>query len=570
MLLNLKIRDFAIIDQADIDIPLGFTVVTGETGAGKSILIDALNVVLGGRASTDVIRAGCECATVEALFDISTQPMLQKRLEERELVGDDPSALLIRRVIGVKGRAKVLINDRLSTVATLAEVVRGLVDISGQHEHQSLMQVDHHLTILDNYCELHGLREQYENSYHAWQQCARELENHEKMFKEKQQKQEYLRFLIDEFTRIRPEENEDKKLEGERQTLLHAEKLQLGASLVEALLYGEDGSAFDKLGKASAEIETLARLDVRLAPSSQALLTMRRELQEVARDIQAYHGKIEADPGRLDAVENRLSELRRLCQKHGGDLSTVIERFSDLKSELANLENQQEAHSNLRQVVHTNFSNVVGLAQQLSDKRQQAAKKFAEAIVQELKELELDDAMFRVDFNNQPAITEKVVLSLHGLDEVEFVWSANRGEALKPLVKTASGGELSRLMLAVKRVSCKDDLVSLYVFDEVDAGIGGKVADTIGKKIQSVAEGHQALVITHLAPLAARAHNHLRVYKDIQGARTTSRLERLDNNLRIDEIARMIDGAKITGATREAAVAMLTRAQASVATTRAA
>ena len=564
MLLNLKIKDFAIIDEVEFELQSGFTVVTGETGAGKSILVNALTLALGGRANVDVIRSGAETAEVEALFDISQQPVVRARLEQRELVGDDPNSLLVRRVIGPKGKAKVVVNGRLSTIATLAELVRNLVDISGQHEQQSLLVPENHIDILDAFGGLEGLRQTYCDQYEALRRLVKERDVLRGSAEEMLKRADYLRFQVDEIGRVAPRAGEEEELSAERQRLAHADKLKRGAGVAEALLYGEDGSAFDKLGKAAAEIEALARIDRTLAPVALSLESARREIQEASRELQRYVGRIEADPARLETVDDRLAELKKLGRKHGGGVAEILARLNVLTVELATLDNKDGRLAALDLEVAKGESQALSTAQELSRARLKAAKKLDHAIVAEVADMNLEAARFSTEVRPRRSLGDGVLvgdceLGPTGGDEVEFLWSANQGEPPRPLVRIVSGGELSRLMLAVKRVLASRDLVSLYVFDEVDSGLGGRAADAIGKKIQAVARDHQAITITHLAPIAARAEHHLCVRKESRGKRTVSVVVPLASLERAEELARMIDGAHITDATLKAARAMLSR-----------
>ncbi len=514
MLVQLRIRNFAIIDEIELELPAGFTVITGETGAGKSILVNALNLVLGGRASSNVVRAGAQTAEVEALFDISGQPVVRARLEQRELVGDDPNILLVRRVVGQKGRGKVVVNGSLATVASLAEVVRGLVDISGQHDQQSLLVVESHLDILDAYGQVEGIRFAYRERFDNLTARKRERAALERSEEESLKRADYLRFQLEEIERLSPEPGEDDELEAERRRLGHAEKLKGGAEIAESLLYGEDGSAFDKLGKATAEIESLAHIDPTLAPTCDSLASARREIEEASRVLQHYSQQIEDDPARLEQVEARVAELQRLCRKHGGDLSVVLARGAQISQEIAGLDDAEARLEELSAEIATLEEEVLASGIALTKTRKRAGKKLAKSIVAELDEMELEEASFNVRLEPRKAAGEAIriggrAIAASGMDEVEFLWSANTGEPERPLAKIASGGELSRLMLAVKTVLASRDLVSLYVFDEVDTGLGGRAADSIGRKIQTVAGGHQAITITHLAPIAARADHHL-------------------------------------------------------------
>jgi DNA repair protein RecN (Recombination protein N) len=566
MLLHLKIRDFAIIDAALLEIPPGFTVITGETGAGKSILIDALVLALGGRASNETIRTGASSAEVEALFDISQQPLIKERLAARDLVGDDPDVLLVRRVVGAKGKAKVLVNGFLSTVATLGEIVRGLVDISGQHEQLSLLQLDTHLDIVDSFGAVSEAKHRYQAAYARLRALRRERDNLQRNADEMQKRADYLRFQLDEIERLAPQAGEDGELEAERRRLAHAEKLKQGAEVAEALLYGEDGSAFDKLGKATAEVEALSRIDDDLRPTLEALASARREIEEAARTLQRYGGHIEADPRRLESIEERLAALQRVCRKHGGGVPELLAKKSELSQELDGVENVDARLDELAKQVAVVEQEAVSLARELSQGRAKAAARLDAAILDEVADMELADAVFHTRLRERAAAADaitvgEVTLAESGMDDVEFLWSANKGEAPRALARIVSGGELSRLMLAVKRVLARCDLVSLYVFDEVDTGLGGKAADSIGRKIQQVALHHQAVTITHLAPIAARADHHLCVTKEVRGDRTVSSLRMIAGPERVEELARMIDGAKLCKTTLDAARVMLARSQ---------
>lgn len=564
MLLNLRIRDFAIIDQAEVEFSTGFTVVTGETGAGKSILVDALMLALGARANNEVVRTGADTARVEALFEIQEHPVVRARLDQRDLVGDDPSLLLISRVIGKKGRNKVLINGHLSTVATLSEIVRGLVDISGQHEQQSLLMTDTHLEILDAYSQIDDLRSQYSKAYSSYKKLLKDYRGLQEREDADVQQVDFLRFQLEEIDRVHPVEGEEETLELEQLKLANAEKLQGAASLAENLLYSDNGSVFDKLGKSIAEVESIAEIDESLLNSVEVLEGARTEIEEVARTLSHYGHRIEVDPNRLQEVEERQASIRRLCKKYGGAVDVVLARKAAMEAELLSMDSSEERLAALAAEVKVLEAKALKEAGRLTKARQKAAVKLRKAIEAELGDMELGQAEFLPTIRPREVAGEVAGpvqrLGSNGADEVEFLWSANPGETPRSLAKIASGGELSRVMLAVKRVLCSHDLVSLYVFDEVDTGLGGKAADSIGRKIQAVAKGHQAITITHLAPIAARADHHLVVTKHTMGKRTVSQIELQDANGRAEEIARMIDGAQITRATKLAAKKMLERA----------
>lgn len=565
MLLNLRIRDFAIIENAEVEFCPGFTVVTGETGAGKSILVDALMLALGTRANTEVVRTGADTARVEALFDIREHALVTARLEKRDLVGDDPGLLLISRVIGRKGRSRVLINGHLSTVATLSEIVRGLVDISGQHEQQSLLVQETHLEILDAYGQLGSIRSAYSQAFQRYREKLSELGRLKAKEDSDLQQIDFLRFQLDEIDRVSPVAGEDSELEIEQARLANAEKLQSAARLAEGLLYADDGSVFDKLGKAVAEVETIGAIDVGLRESIEALEGARTEIEEVARTLTGYGHRIEVDPLRLEEVEFRQGELSRVIRKYGGSLEEVLRRREAMEAELLAMDASEERIAEMEQELALLESKALKAAGRLTRAREKSAGSLRKSIEVELADMELQEAQFlpTVRRRGDSKETRGVNLGTTGLDEVEFLWSANPGESPRGLAKIASGGELSRVMLAVKRVLCSQDLVSLYVFDEVDTGLGGKAADSIGRKIQDVARGHQAITITHLAPIAARADHHLYVSKREVRKRTVSNIEFLSGKQRAHEIARMIDGAGTACVTALAAQEMLERGQGS-------
>ena len=553
MLLHLRIRSLAIIDAVELDFAPGFTVITGETGAGKSILINALGLLLGGRSSADSIRTGADQAEVEAMFDIAEQPIVRARMEQRQLLGDDPNILLIRRVISAKGRAKVVINGHLSTVATLSELVRGLVDISGQHEQQSLLVVENHRDIIDAYGGLEVERTETRQAFEDYRALHRELRSFQTGEDELLRRMDFLRFQLEEIENVAPRVGEDDSLEEERSVLAHAEKLRIGTGQVEGWIYGDDGSAFDRLGKATAELDALSQVDGTLAPVCEFLHSARRDIEEAARTLQCYGERVEVDPERLCEVEDRLAEIQRLLRKHGGSIADVLARAQRLNGELSALENRESRLSELEENVRHREQVLLKRAEALSELRHKAAEKFCRAVRKELEEMDLPNAKLEVRF------ARRAESGAEGFDEIELMWSANPGEPPKPLAKIASGGELSRLMLGVKAVLRHRDLVSLYVFDEVDTGLGGKAADCIGRKIQSVAEGHQAVTVTHLAQIASRADHHLKVHKGCIEDRTVSVFEHIRGQERADEIARMIDGAEQNTATLRAAKAMLNR-----------
>ncbi|MEM6731921.1 MAG: DNA repair protein RecN [Myxococcota bacterium] len=529
------------------------------------MLVDALLLALGGRASADTVRAGAPCSVVEALFDISEHPQVQARLEARDLIGDDAGLLLVRRSVTTKGRGKVMINGHLATVGMLGEIANSLVDISGQHDQQSLLQVETHVEMLDAFGELDPIKSRFGSSYEHYTALVAERTALQSGEQFSVQRADFLRFQLDEITRVDPQSGEDRSLEAEQQRLGHAERLEAGVRVAEALLYGDDGSAFDKVGRAGAELETLARLDPSLSVHVEGLENARREIQEASRELLRYADHIESDAGRLEVVDARIAELQRLVRKHGPTLDDVLARRESLQSELDALGDVEARLARIDDECRAAEEAMWAEAARLTRARRKVAKRFSDAVSREVSEMELEGARLEVSCVPRVGVDGKHLAGANGADVVELLWAPNAGEPAKPLQRIASGGELSRLMLAVKAVLSKRDLVSLYVFDEVDTGVGGRAADAIGRKLQRVAHDHQAIVITHLAPIAARADHHLVVEKSVNDGRTASDLSLVKGNARMEELARMIDGASASATTRKAAKEMLQRSRSAAA-----
>ena len=565
MLMHLSIRDFAIIDCASIEFHEGFSVVTGETGAGKSIIVDALMIALGARVRADVVRDGAKEARVEALFDVSDHPVIRARLEERGLTGDDHESLVVRRSISHKGRSRVLINGHVSTAATLQYVVNGLVDISGQHEQQTLLQIDTHVELVDRYGELAPLRLAYSEAYDAWREKRQLLERLESQGEADLQRLDFLKFQLEEIERVEPVAGEDDELEAEHRRLAHAEDLERYFSEAESNLYSRDSSAFDLMSDALRALENVSKVDASINSLLDELRSAQSVVEDLSREVASKVGCVELDPARLRDVEDRISSLVRLKKKYGPTLEEVIATRERLVEELDSLDQSEDRLQALQAEVKALGKEAIERAESLTKARRKAAKALSKAVVNELKDMELGAARFEVEIEArvaQDSHSETGHLGPNGGDRLEFMWSANKGQGLKSLMKIASGGELSRLMLAVKRVCVKHDLVSLYIFDEVDTGLGGRAADSIGRKIRSVAEGHQAITITHLAPIASMAHHHYYVSKHDADGRTVSEVRLLDEAKRIEELARMIDGGlDSSGSSLATAEQMLERAR---------
>ncbi len=562
MLSSLTIRDFAIIDRVTLELGPGLTVITGETGAGKSILISALNLVLGGRATTDVIRAGAEAATVEAVFDPGEAPELTARLADAGVALDGP--LIVRRVLARNGRHRVYLNDTAVTLGTLAQVAGGLVDISGQHEHYSLLRTEFHLDLLDRMAGLGGLRAEVAAAYEVQAEVEAALTALLEAQRQKGERLEVLRFQRQELAAAELKDPlEDDALENERKLLRNAEKLRTTSKHAEAALYADDGAAVERLGRAARSIRELAEVDPTLAPVAQDLDTAAALAEEAARTLGAYARRVHADPERLESVEARLALLSKLRRKYGATLAEVIARRDALEAELSTLENADEAIVQLEKARERAATATAKVARKLTKARREAGEKLSGAIQGELADLGMGRAVIQVRVEplgrGAGLEADDLHVTARGADKVEILLSANPGEPPQSLAKIASGGELSRFMLAVKRVIADRDSVGTYIFDEVDTGVGGPTAEAIGRKLRSVSAQRQALCITHLPQIAAMGDAHLRVEKRIEGDRTFSQVVTLEDDARTEELARMVGGATVTETTRALARELLSR-----------
>ncbi len=575
MLEELRVRDFVLIDGLTLELGKGLSVLTGETGAGKSILVDALALVLGGRARPEVVRTGCESAEVEASFDVGALPALRRALEDAGLaeVGDE-GRLLVRRVVSSAGRSKAFVNGRLVPVALLAELTRGLCDIASQHESQTLCDPASHAGLLDAYAGLDADREALGAVVEQLSALERARREEQSRLDTLRAREDFLRFQLAEIEKLAPEAGEESALEAERGRLRHGTKLAEVTSAAEARLESTEGSVLDTLGRTIAELGHAAALDERLAPLVRQVESAATELRDVAHALGRYAESVDQDPNRLSEVEERLYELSRLLRKHGPTTTELLAFRDSLAAELATLDagdSKMAQHERERAAL---LGTATTLARALSKARRAAAAALGEAIAQELASLSMGKARIVVEVATVAAPdgdeglvvdadASRARLGRTGIDRVELLIAPNPGEDPRPLRRIASGGELSRALLAVKRVlASKDAHAGLYVFDEVDAGVGGAVAEAIGRKIADVARHHQVLCITHLPQIAAFADVHFTVAKREESGRTISEVRRVETEERVEELARMMGGSKLTDTTRRAAEEMLAVARA--------
>ena len=557
MLTELRIRNFAIIEEIGLEFAEGFTVFTGETGAGKSILVDAVDLLVGGRASADLIRAGAEEAEVSGVFSLPPESPVAAFLKEQDLFGAGEHDLILRRILSRAGRNRVHVNGRPAPLTVLQSLRGLLVDIHGQHEHQSLFKPALQLDLLDEFGGLADARHDYAAAFDTWRELETRLADRRAALADRQAHEDLLRHQVEEMTGANLRAGEDRELERERLLLSHGRRL---AELVQATygpLYEEEPSILQGLGSLAGSVKELAAIDHEMTEDRDRFTEALAQLTDLAQRLRAYRDKLEFDPERLDKVEERLDLIHRLVKKYGGSLEEVIKRGETARRELQELDSGDEALKELSKQVTDAREKVGKLAQGLSRKRTKAAGELEKRLERELKDLRMNHARVRIAVE-QEACADGPQLTSTGIDRVEFMFSSNLGEAPQPLSRIASGGELSRVMLAMKTVLAEQDRVPVLVFDEVDAGIGGAVSEVVGKRLRNLSRhGHQVFCITHLAPIAAQAQGHFAVTKAAKSGRTVTQVEQLDKAARVEEVARMLGGETITPTIRSTASEML-------------
>ncbi len=548
MLSHLLIKNFAVIDFLEIPFEKGLTVLTGETGAGKSIIINALNLILAGRANTDVVRTGQKSAEVEGIFEFDTKD-IDIFLETKGIAAGE-GQLIIKRIVSKTGRNKIFVNGCATTLTILSDVSTGLVDISGQHEHVSLMQADRHLDILDAYAGLEKNRAKMLAAYTTCSSLKKELNQLSENIRNRLNRIDYIKFQLDEIDRAELVSGEKATLEKRLIVLKNASKVDTFVSKISTLLYDGDPSAYSLISQVSKNLVQLSQWTDRVGDITKSVSEIQVSIDDVSRALSGIHQEVDADPEVLDSAIERIEIIKHLERKHGGDIDHILAYAHSMREELDLLENTESRSNALQSLLKSATENAQILALKMREKRKKASKKLRKAIEKELEDLNMGGTQFVLDF-------EEIELSFRGLDKVTFLVSTNIGEEAKSIAKIASGGELSRIMLALKTVHSSKDSISTYIFDEVDSGIGGSTADKVGDKLAKTAVEHQVLCITHLAQIASRAdHQYVVEKKEIKG-RTTSMIRRLTDDQRVDEIARMLSGSRVTKKTREAAKEML-------------
>jgi DNA repair protein RecN (Recombination protein N) len=562
MLQELRIKDFAIIDEISLPLDSGFLVITGETGAGKSIIVDAVNLLLGERSDVTLVRGGADRAVVEGTFavDPNLQDELRSYLESEGLEGSSTEEVVLTREVRSNGRSQARVNGVTCNLDVYREIGGMLVDIHGQGEHLSLLKPAQHLYLLDRYAVLEDARAAVRDlvrQLHQVRDMINSLLTDEAALA---RRVDMLQYQIQEIQTADPQPEEEEQLHQERNRLVNAEKIAELTTEVQYALSGDMGDvsgAEDLLAQASIILAKLAKLDPTVEDRARLIDSLSVQVQELSRVIREYREEIEYDPHRLNEIEERFELLNRLKRKYGGTLEAVLEYARKAQAELDAITHSEERLAELRGQEERLLREIGELAGHLSRVRQEASGRLTQAIVEELGDLSMPGARFEVQIAHEDdpqgcyVGDGRLAFDGTGIDRVEFYMAANIGEPLRPLVKVASGGETARIMLALKSVLSRADSVPTLIFDEIDQGIGGRVGTVVGQKLWRLSENHQVVVVTHLAQLAGFGDTHYRVTKHVQGNRTVTRVQRLDDQGRVDELAEML-GAETASARQSA------------------
>jgi len=536
MLVELRIRDYAVVEDLTLTLGPGLNVLTGETGAGKSIIVGALSLLLGERASSDVVRAGADRATVEAVFDVEDLPHVRTLADHLGFRVDD-GLLILRREVAAEGRNRAWVGGSPATAGAVGDLGRSLVDLHGQHEHQTLLRPRDQRRILDAFAGAEKLAAEVAELHARLQALRRELEARQERRRELESRADFLRFQISEIDEVQPSPGEDEALEAEAARHEHAEELALGGQSVAELLYEGDEAVTDVRVEALETVKRLARYEAELSREDERLEEAFYTLQDVGRRIGDYATRVDHDPGRLEEIRARLDRIVRLKRKYGPELADVLETAQHIRTELAEHDDADDDLGRLDAEIEVARAALDSAASKLSDARRAAASELTAAVGAVLPELGLPHGSLDVRFEPYDAV------GAGGAERVEFLVATNKGFDALPLARIASGGELSRVMLALKSVLASVDHVPVLVFDEIDAGVGGVVATAVAAKLAEVGRRHQVFVVTHLPQVASRAASHLLVEKGTTGHPVaTTRVRSLARDDRVVEVARMLGG----------------------------
>ena len=563
MIKSLLIRHYALIDELSVDFPAGLVIITGETGAGKSIVIDALGMILGERASQEVIRSGADRSVVEAVFIIAGNRRLEAFLHNNDIAAADE--LIVRREISVKGQSRCFVNDSPVTLTLLKQIGQLLVDLHGQHEHQSLLRTETHIDLLDEFGGLDGMLRDYREAYERLRSLAGELDELRIREQQLREKREFHEFQMREIDAVAPADGEEEQLQNELNILENAEKLFEATGRLYQMLYEGDQAINDQLVLVRNQLHDLAAIDRQFQEAAGESSAAVAIVGELAKFVQRYNAGIEFTPERLEEIRLRLGRIALLKKKYGGSIERILEFRKAIGGDVELAENFETVIARLTEQVGQMREACVRAAERLSAKRKETARKVDRAIVTELAKLGIPNARFSTRIARQVCTgdaqdqmyaasgTTRHRLTPAGLDEVEFFVSTNIGEEEKPLARTASGGEVSRIMLALKSILAKSDRLPVLVFDEVDVGVSGRIAQAVGRSLKTLSQFHQVIAITHLPQIAGMADAHFTVFKTDDGARTRTAMRALTQDERVREVAKLMSGAEVTAVGLEGA-----------------
>ncbi len=561
MLKTLYIKNFALIDELTIEFGSGLNIITGETGAGKSILLGALGMVLGERACTDVIRKGEDKAIIEAIIDVTNNKRVSELLKAHEI--EAGQEVILRREISAKG-TRCFVNDSPATLSLLHSISELCIDLHGQHEHQSLLKVESHIRLLDDAGGLGGLVEEYRALFITLKQSKAQLEELRQKEKNLREKRTFYEFQLKEIDAVAPEPDEWEELQTEQKILENAERIFSSTNTLHEILYANDDSVHNRLVEARNILQDLARIDKSFSDSANDAQTAQALVDEITKFVQRYNSRIDFNAERLEELRERLSALASLKKKYGGTIADVLAYREQIAKEVELAENFEEEIAKWEKRIRGQQDSLSDIAERLSQKRKDTANRLSRAIVEELKKLGIPEGRLEVRFSATEDKDGDILINntryaanANGYDEVEFLISTNLGEDVKPLAKVASGGEISRVMLALKTVLAKSDRLPILVFDEIDTGVSGKIAQAVGFSMKDLSRYHQIIAITHLPQIAALADVHFRVSKKLVKQRTVSSVEVLSDEEHKKEVARLLSGTDITEASLQSAAELI-------------
>jgi DNA repair protein RecN (Recombination protein N) len=559
MLKSFEVKDYALIEHISVDFGSGLNIITGETGAGKSILIDAMSLLLGERASTEVIRKDAQKSVVEGIFDVKGNKKVKSVLEENELEFSDE--LIIRREISLKGTNRCFINDTPVNLNLVKDIGNLLVDLHGQHEHQSLLRTETHINYLDEFGDYEELLEQFRIKYEELNTVSKEIQSLREREQTIKEKQEIYSFQIKEIDNINPEADEDEKLSAELNILENSEKLGELTSGIYELIYESESSVQSSAVKIKNLLARLVQIDKSFEESFKETESALALINDISEFIRNYKSKLDYDPEQVEGLRERLGAINLLKKKYGGSLKAVLDYRKKIGEEFELADNFSGKISSMESKLNSLRKEAGEKARQISEKRKETSSKVKKGIESSLKELGIEKPLFKTEIINHSSDDSNSVFvngkqlrcDKNGIDEVEFFISTNPGEDPKPLAKVASGGEVSRIMLALKSVLAKNDKLPLLIFDEIDVGISGRIAQKVGNALQELSKYHQIISITHLPQIAGLANHHFSISKISRDSRVISSIKKLHNEERITEVAKLLSGEKVTESSLESA-----------------